>query len=297
MEFRYSLSKNGLQLLQQFLGLTSQPPDSRLPDDIIFVAIDFEYCQNIKHDPSQNLNSQVGIAVLDSRHLISSPPRKAISTYNFATGSPSYCAATAKKYLFGETVAINQREIPSRLESLIPRTRNIVLVGHAFWNEWKVLRRFNFDLQTSVVGILDTDQIASTMSQWGSMRLGSLLSDLDCPFQHLHTAGNDAYFTLRALLMLAIRGCPDEVIDDDRHQDKLTALMAITQVYIPRRADYQAKCIKKKRKRMEKNRRHQSKSRDLDCQEHIRAERAARRAERENDLGIWGSLDLVEVNP
>ena len=46
MALQYTVSKNGLQLLQQSLGL--QPSESRGPDEIVFVAIDFEYLSNLQ---------------------------------------------------------------------------------------------------------------------------------------------------------------------------------------------------------------------------------------------------------
>ncbi len=158
MAFRYTISKNGLQLLQQSLGL--KPSESRGSDEIVFVAIDFENLRNLQQDLSQNQNSQVGIAILDTRDLILSPPQGAISTYSFVTGSPPYCAATAKKYLCGETTTIHQRDILSNLDSLVPRTRNIVLVGHNVANDLKVLQLLHFDLHTSIVGILDTGRLS-----------------------------------------------------------------------------------------------------------------------------------------
>lgn len=300
MALRYTISKNGLQLLQQSLGLKSSA--SRGSDEILFAAIDFEYLSNLKQDLSQNLNSQIGIAILDTKDLISSPPQDAISTYNFVTGSPSYCAATTKKFLFGEKIPIHQRDILSNLESLIPRTRNIVLVGHHVANELRILQHLHFDLHTSIVGILDTKKIVSTMLPNISQTLSSILSELQCPFQNLHVAGNDAYFTLRAILLLVIRSYTDEMVHS-RQQKILTALEAITNVPlpswdsnrcdllphegIPRRTDPQAENIKKKRKRLEKSRKHQSKSWDMQKQEQIRAERAARRAE-ERDVEIQG---------
>ncbi len=282
MALRYTISKNGLQLLQQSLGL--EPSESRGSDDIVFVAIDFENLRNLQQDLSQNQDSQVGIAILDTRDLISSPPRDAISTYNFVTGSPSYCAATAKKYLFGETITIHQRNILFNLDSLVPRTRNIVLVGHDVVNDLKILQLLHFDLHTSIVGILDTRKIVSTILALSNIshRLSSILSELGCPFQNLHVAGNDAYFTLRVLLLLAIRSYTDKVVDS-RHQEVLAALKAITNVSIPRRSDPQARNIKKKQRRFEKNRKHQSKSWDMEKQEQIRAELAARRAEVESN--------------
>ena len=95
MALRHTISDDGLQLLQESLGL--KPSESQGLDKPVFITIDLEYLANLKQDSSQNLDSQVGVAILDSRDLISSPPQTAISTYNFVTGSPSYCAATTKK--------------------------------------------------------------------------------------------------------------------------------------------------------------------------------------------------------
>ena len=233
----------------------------------------------------------MGVAILDGRDLTSSPPRTAISKYNFVTGSPSYCTATSKKYLFGKTITIRQRDILSNLEPLVPRTRNIILVGHDIRNDLRVLQLLDFDLHTSIGGILDVRRIVSKTLPNIPDRLSSILSELVCPFQNLHTAGNDAYFTLRALLLLAIRDHSEEEVDSN-HQEILSALKAITNVSIPRKADPQAKNIKKKQKRFEKNRKHQSKLWDIETQEQIRAERAARRIKNECNLRDYSEEEI-----
>ena len=270
----YTISDNNLQLSQESLGL--KPSKSPVLDKPVFIAIDLEYLSNFKQDSSQNLNSQVGVAILDSRSLISSPPQTAISTYNFVTGSTSYCAATAKKYLFDKTITIHQRDILFNLESFIPRTRNIILVGHDIRNDLQVLQLLDFDLHTSIGGILDLGKIASKLLPNIRITLSSILTELRCPFQNLHTAGNDAYFTLRALLLLAIRDYPEKEVDRNC-QEILSALKVITNVSTPRKSNPQLKNIKKKQRRFQKNRKHQSKSWDIETQEQIRAERAARR--------------------
>ena len=249
-----------------------------------------EYLSNLKQDSSQNLNSQVGVAILDSRDLISSSPQTAISTYNFVTGSPSYCAATTKEFLFDKTITIHQRDILSNLESLVPRTRNIILVGHGIKNDLQVLQLLDFNLHTSIGGILDVGRIASKILPNIPITLSSILSELRCPFQNLHTAGNDAHFTLRVLLLLAIRDYPEEEVSSN-HQEILSALKAITNVSIPRKSDPQSKNIKKKQRKFQKNRKHRSKSWDIETQEQIRAERAARRVKNEsNDSRLEDSV-------
>ena len=230
MALPYTIPSNGLQLLYEFLGLKLRSLASQDLDDVIFIAIDFEHLRNIKQDSTQNLDSQISIAILDTKDIVSSPPQNAISTYNFVTGSPSYRVNTTKKFLFGKTVTIHQQDILVRIESLIQRTRNTVLLGHDFKHDLNVLQYLKFDLHTSIVGILDTERIASEMMPNNPTTLCAILEELRSPFEKLHTAGNDAYFTLRTLLLVAIRSYTDRVIDDNKHQDKLIALEAITQV-------------------------------------------------------------------
>ncbi len=83
--------------------------------------------------------------------------------------------------------------------------------------------------------------------------------------------------------MLAIKNYIDEVVDS-KHQEILTALKAITNFSIPKRSDPQAKNIKKQR-RFQRDRKHQSKSWDIETQGQIRAAWAARRAKKESNEG------------
>ena len=78
------------------------------------------------------------------KNLVSSP-RTAISTFNFLTGSPFYCAGNTKKFLFGEKSHDTSKEYISQiLEALISRTGNNVVVGH-----------------DTIIGILNVQKIAA----------------------------------------------------------------------------------------------------------------------------------------
>lgn len=74
-------------------------------------------------------------------------------------------------------------------------------MGHDIKNDLQVLQLLDFNLHTSIGGILDVGRIASKILPNNPITLSSILSELRCPFQNLHTAGNDAYFTLRVLLL------------------------------------------------------------------------------------------------
>lgn len=114
-------------------------------------------------------------------------------------------------------------------------------MGHDFRNDLKVLNLLDFDLRTSIVGILDTGKIVSIMLPNVPTMVSSVLSELQCPFQNLHTAGNDAYFTLLALLLLAIRSYTGEIVNDTNHRDILDRTKGNHTSFHTKRSDPRAK--------------------------------------------------------
>ena len=82
--------------------------------------------------------------------------------------------------------------------------RNIILVCHGTDRELKVLRQIDLDLHP--LCIIDTVKAAQYPLQLSyRYSLERLLEELKIPFCNLHTAGNDAHFVLRALLMITVR--------------------------------------------------------------------------------------------
>ena len=233
--------------------------NERKASDIILVTTDFKNLGNIKQDSAQNLDSQIGIAILDTKIFSSSRPEKAMSTHNFATGSPRYWTATTNNFLFGMTTPIRQQDILAVLEGLVPRTRDIALIGHDFKHDLHILQLLKFDLHTSIVRILDTQKIALEVLPDNSSTLGDILQALRCPVENLDTAGNDANFTSRALLLLAEKGYTHSPVSTG-NQDTLASIRAIAQVAVSRQLSHpQNKERQKKIKRQQRSRVHQSK--------------------------------------
>lgn len=94
---------------------------------------------------------------------------------------------------------------PAGLET----SRKIVLVAHGVKNEVPYLRNLNFDLMKApnLVGIVDTQSIGPSKRQIG---LKMLCQAVGMEPQSLHNAGNDAAYTLRAMI-LAVRGIPTDI--------------------------------------------------------------------------------------
>ena len=174
-----------LQLPQKYLGFSDIPIDSHI-SDVVFTAVDFEDIMTFFQEPGK---CQAGIAILDTRDLVPSSQTPSISTSNFAIGPASYHNCCNRKFLFDKTLKIEKKDIRQNLEALISQRRNNVLVGHGTGCDLKTLKHLDFDLESSFVGIFDTQQLAARILPNRRTRLRSILTDLQCPFQNLHNAG------------------------------------------------------------------------------------------------------------
>jgi len=268
-----NIARNGLHILHEIfrLGHCSFEPSTLL--DVVLIAIDFENISTIKSGFSQKNNCQVGLAVLDTKEINQVPPNRLISTHNFATGSPSYLAKASKKFIFREIVIIRPSDIINCIQSLIPPARNIVFVGHGIINDFQTLQALDFQFPALLSCVLDTFQVVNEAFQLWAGSLGDLLLSLGCSFNRLHCAGNDANFTLRALLLLAARGHASQQRDQGGDYDALAILQQISTCPIPHWVDPEVQALEKRRKRREKSRKHQSKACDKEKQEQIRSAR------------------------
>jgi hypothetical protein len=268
-----SIAKNGLHILHEVFRLECYSFRSPRLSDAVLIAIDFENINTIKSGFSHKNNCQVGLAVLDTKKINQVSPDKLISTYNFATGSPSYLRKASEKFIFGETITIRPSDMADCIQSSIPPARNIVFVGHGIVNDLQALQALGFQFPVLLSGVLDTFQVANEVFQFWAGSLSDLLLSLGCSFNRLHCAGNDANFTLRALLLLAVQGFTDQQRDQVGDYDTLGILQQISTCPIPHWVDPEVRALEKREKRRERSRKHQSKTWDKEKQEQIRAAR------------------------
>ncbi|KAK5692333.1 hypothetical protein LTR17_025383 [Elasticomyces elasticus] len=182
--------------------------EMRANADFVFVSIDFE-------GGLQNRAgiTEYGVAKLDTRDIVS----KTVNAYSSASTIPghNYLLAKCRKQhcMFGDTTRIDKPQLAATIKaelnipngSEVPQ-RRIVLVGHGLHNEQLILEAHGVKLGDlpAVIGILDTSQYGMGGS------LETLLDRLFIPLPRnrngmadsLHCAGNDAHYTLRALLAL-----------------------------------------------------------------------------------------------
>jgi hypothetical protein len=175
----------------------------------VFVAINVEGASTIACQFDQSACTQTGIAILDTRDVHSTLKTKLeIKTINFVTGSNEYFATTMQEMLWGTSQHIPscKTKMLESINSVISRDRNFVLVGHGFINDIAALHALGFDFCTSILGYFDTESMARKLNL-GETSLGGVLKRFGCSIGKLQVAGNTADFTLRALILMAVKSC------------------------------------------------------------------------------------------
>ena len=173
-----------------------------------FISLDVDALRG-HHGVIQQLH--MGVSILDASRL--RPPAKkapttgvlseAIASHHFAVGSSKSGRRASNRFLFGTSEAVSLAELKEKLGELTS-DENVVLVGHGCKRELDILETLGINLHP--VCDIDTVKAAQHPLQLSyRYSLQRLLEELGIPFANLHTAGNDAHFVLRALLMVAVR--------------------------------------------------------------------------------------------
>lgn len=82
--------------------------------------------------------------------------------------------------------------------------RNVILVGHALSNDVAYLRTlgFNASRAKNIVARMDTQNVATEKKNQPGLSMLLQALNIDVKREHLHNAGNDARYTLHALLSI-----------------------------------------------------------------------------------------------
>ncbi|KAK0945620.1 hypothetical protein LTR29_002975 [Friedmanniomyces endolithicus] len=172
--------------------------------DFVFVSLDFE------GDIHSRGLTEFGYATLDTRDVIADGPT--IYGHNYALASNH-----KRGFLFGDVTRIDVPQLGATIREVCHVTdvdgmdRRVVLVGHGIHNELRNMAAHGVRLEDlpRVVGAIDTGELSKVvLGQAGTLE--RLLTSLEIPLTRnrngfadsLHCAGNDAHYTLRALLLL-----------------------------------------------------------------------------------------------
>jgi hypothetical protein len=195
----------------------------------VFVCIDLE-----AYEFAQEKITEVGVSILDSRHVIGTDPgpdgmewlskittrhliieeHKRLINKRFVHGCPD-------KFNFGKSEIVPLSRVHATLTHLFDNPspgsaltsdrgpRKLILVGHGLSNDTAYLNKLKFDphAKGNIIHDVDTQRFAGTKKQ--TVSLSRLMAGLGVNPENLHNAGNDAAYTLQALLLMTVQHTND----------------------------------------------------------------------------------------
>lgn len=201
--------------------------------DAVFICCDIE-----SFEFDHNRITEIGFATLDTRDLRGTAPgRFAQDWYGKIRGrhfrikeclhleNRKYVKGCSKDFLFGQSEIVSIRNAPravaecfrppfSRVDyddspygGVALGRRNIVLVGHDTKNDIGYLRKIGYDVGNlgSLIQIVDTAQLWRAYAQTPDQpALAKICAAMDIETWSLHNAGNDAMYTLQAMLGICV---------------------------------------------------------------------------------------------
>lgn len=229
--FNPDVAKPELAFLHQVLGLKPSINKNAQLQDVVFICID---CEAFEHD--QKKITEVGVAVLDTKDLAATKPGEHgagwIAKMQYAHFRPTeyvmqvnrrFVKGCEDKFAFGDTAWIHLRDAakvmarifqcPSRLSEaakfnvdLPDDKRNVVFIAHGISNDDAYLAQLGFKLSQAenTVRQVDSQRVAGGAKN-KALGLKRLLEELGVESQGLHNAGNDAAYTLQAVLFMAVK--------------------------------------------------------------------------------------------
>ena len=191
-------------------------PLDHFKSPVVFISIDVEAYEFVP-----KFITEIGISTLDTADLRSTLPGS--NGNNWAAKIQPYhlrirehgkrinrvhVLGCPDKFNFGQSEWIHEREIVPELESLFSLLcldRRVVLVGHDIAGDIKYLKGLDFDVIPMVVDCIDTSDLWKAAHRDGRQSaLSTVLLQQSIPAKYLHNAGNDAFYTLHAMIAIAV---------------------------------------------------------------------------------------------
>ena len=222
---------NSLQQLHEIFNPGSPKAMQSSLSDIVLIAIDFENTQVMKDACTVETNCQAGIAILDTKNIKQRQLDKLLRTHMFVTSTTAYVTKASDRYWFGKTNSASLSKLVNCIRSLVPPERKVAFVGHGIMNDLLVLQALGFQFSDNHMAFMNTLHVANEVFGCWAGPLRDLLRKLNCPHSRLHCAGNDANFTLKALLLLAAQKLEKE----DGDKSMIDVLRRLGRRELPRR--------------------------------------------------------------
>jgi hypothetical protein len=206
---------------------------------VVFVCVDVESYERAHHKITE-----VGVSTLDTRDLVGVPPgpdgenwRNKIHTHHFRIKEHAhlvnrqFVTGCPESFIFGKSTMVSLKDAPAHVavcfnppfcahdfttgsieEAItnidLSEKRNVILLGHDTVSDIKYLQNLGYDplKVQSIIEALDTAIMYQVWRrEYQATNLGKILYSFDIRAWALHNAGNDAAFTIQAMLAVAVR--------------------------------------------------------------------------------------------
>jgi hypothetical protein len=222
-------------------SLNVEEPAPYLGDaDVVIIAIDVEAYEKAHH-----IITEVGVSTLDTRDLKGTAPgvngqnwQQFVRARHFRVNehkayvNGEFVAGCPERFKFGTSEWASLQEMPSKLTRCFHEPfskpgssdsdgpvnedpkykRNIVLLGHDVEQDVQHCHRLGFSVlgRGNMLSIMDTRAMYQAYTRDHSPRgLGSIMADFDFTAWHLHNAGNDAAYTMWAMLAVSVQAAAE----------------------------------------------------------------------------------------
>ena len=218
------------------IDVNEKPPHA-FDADVVFIAIDVEAYERPPHSITE-----VGIATLDTRNLQDAAPKaiaedwqqfirarhfriaeyKHLVNKDFVEGCPD-------RFEFGDSEFVGEDQISKAIADCFKppysgsgsgdvqdEKRNIILVGHDVSADVNYFRKLGYNASNcgNIIDTIDTANLFRAYTHDPNPRsLGNALYEFDLMGWHLHNAGNDAVYTLWAMLAICTKAASEQGSD------------------------------------------------------------------------------------
>ncbi|KAI0429698.1 hypothetical protein F5Y09DRAFT_356807 [Xylaria sp. FL1042] len=214
---------------------TSKPAPFKARDTVRFICVDIE-----AYEKDTRAVTEIGLAVLDTEDLINICPGERgeswfslVQAYHFRIQERSYMVNSKyvqgcpESFNFGESEMVSINNIKNVVGKIIgdeksEDQRPVIIVGHEIEQDLKYLTRIGYNPWSSplIVDEIDTKNMFQRIKRSPDGRsLAIICTELGIPGNNYHNAGNDAVYTLRAMIAMAIKRT---VEGSDRKEDSFT---------------------------------------------------------------------------
>ncbi|KAK9450075.1 uncharacterized protein V1518DRAFT_188663 [Limtongia smithiae] len=171
----------------------------------VFFCVDVE-----AYELDKRCVTEVGVAILDLK--VDNTTEARPSTRHFRIEkylhlrNTRYMNDASEKFDFGRSEIVSLDDCAAEVMLLYRSCgRDIAFVGHDCINDIRYLKTIGVDLPSDI-------PCADTLELWklkfgenSPAALGTILNELDITAWNLHNAGNDAYYTVRALMKMFLK--------------------------------------------------------------------------------------------